>query len=214
MTWRTSEDLKNEVRDIAGRFLRGLVRRFAITLTDGTKWRFSGMRSSSGGDETPDLEVFPGVGIYARPPSSGGNPEAIAIAVGGAKHRVAIATRDEATRQAALADDVQPDETCVYNGSARVYVKAGGMVEIRLHGGTTEPSIMGQTYRSAEDTMLTALKTCLTAISAYAVAIKGVADPSNTATPTLTTAITACKAAIDTFEAGASSYLTTVLKVQ
>lgn len=140
MTWRTSEDLKNDVRDIAGRFLRGLVRRFAITLTDGTKWRFSGMRSSSGGDETPDLEVFPGIGIYARPPNDGtGNPEAIALAVGGAKHRVVVATRDEATRQAALADDVQPGETCVYNGPIRIILLANGTAEIRLHGGVAIP---------------------------------------------------------------------------
>jgi phage gp45-like len=207
MTWRTPEDLKREARDAAERLLRGLVRRFAITLTEGTLWRMLGQRGGQGGDETRDLETFPGIGIYARPPSSG-NPEAIALAVGGAKHQVVVATRDEATRQAALGGDVQPGETCLYNGQGRIILKADGTAEIRLHSGVAEASIKGETYRSAEDALLTALSTFTAAIATHC-APTGVSPD-----PPLVTACATFEAAIATFQAAAAAYLTTVLKAQ
>jgi hypothetical protein len=62
----------------------------------------------------------------------------------------------------------------------------------------SEAILKGNAYRTAEDALLTALSTYLTAI-------QGVADPSNAATPTMTAAIT-------TFKNAAASYLSTVSK--
>lgn len=81
--------------------------------------------------------------------------------------------------------------------------------KLRLGGpGSSQRSVRGDAYRSAEDTLFTALVTAFHAIKLYAVAIQGTADPSNAATPALVTALTTtldtAKAA---FDAAASSYL-------
>lgn len=136
MTYRTSEDLAQETSPFR-RFVRGMIRRLAITLTAETKWQLLGQRGGQGGDETPLVEPFTGIGFYSRPPSSG-NPEAVAVAVGGSKTTVIVATRDEATRQA-VAGDIAEGETCVYNDKALIVVKADGTVEIRLAGGVAIP---------------------------------------------------------------------------
>jgi hypothetical protein len=50
---------------------------------------------------------------------------------------VAIATRDEKTRQALFAEagELADDETAVYNSQCLVVLKADGSVEVRLAGG-------------------------------------------------------------------------------
>ena len=73
--------------------------------------------------------------------------------------------------------------------------------DIRIGGGAGhQPTLKGTTYRSAEDTLLTALAT-------YATAIAAIADPSGSATTALTGAITA-------FQTAAATYLTTIAKVR
>lgn len=132
MTYRTSEDFAQET-SVFRRLVRGMIRRVAVTLTDATRWQLLGHRGGSGGDETFDAEPFTGIGFYSRPPSSG-NPEAVAVAVGGSKTTAIVATRDEATRQAAVGS-LAEGETAVYNDKAVIVVKADGTVEIRLVGG-------------------------------------------------------------------------------
>jgi len=91
MTYRTSEDLAQETSAFR-RFVRGMIRRVAITLTQTAKWQVLGQQGGQGGDETIEVEPFTGIGFYSRPPSSG-NPEAIAVAIGGNKTVALVATR-------------------------------------------------------------------------------------------------------------------------
>lgn len=200
MSRRGSEDFAEETRD-AARLLRGMHRRMAITRTSSTKWQLLGQRGGQGGDERIELELFPGIGVYARPPATG-RPEAVTAAIGGAKTSVIVATRDEKTRQA-VAKSIAEDETIVFNSGVIVLLKANGTVEIRTPVGVAQPTIKGTTYRTAEDTMLTSLAAALTALStdaALQVATK--------------TACGNAATAIGTFQAAAATYLTTVLKGQ
>lgn len=132
MTYRTSEDFAQETSPFR-RFVRGMIRRVAVTLTQTARWQVLGQRGGQGGDETDEVEPFTGIGFYSRPPRSG-NPEAVTAAIGGSKTRAIIATRDEATRQAAVGN-LEEGETAVYNDQAVIVVKADGTVEIRLVGG-------------------------------------------------------------------------------
>jgi hypothetical protein len=208
----------------------GAVRRMAITVS-GAKaiWQLSGFRMPDGSTETRQAEVFAGIGFFARP-AAGGKPEAIALMINDAKTPIVVAVRDEATR-AQVAGELAADETMLFNSQAVVHAKANATVEIRTPTGTPEKMIKGETYRTNEDTMLTAISGCilalkavLTALDTYANAIKGIADPTsgNPATTTLHTALVtvatpvldATKTAIDTFQAAASTYLATVGKVE
>lgn len=78
---------------------------------------------------------------------------------------------------------------------AELWEGGAAVTEVKFSGGS-EPLVLGSTYRTAEDALFDA-------IGAYATAIKGIADPTNAATPTLQTAIA-------TFKAG--SYLSTKVK--
>lgn len=85
-----------------------------------------------------------------------------------------------------------------------------------LIGGSTgtQPTIMATTYRNAEDTMLGALSTFLTALNAYAVGIQTVVDPAEILTPILSTAINVVKSAISTFTSNDPNYVTTRTEVK
>jgi phage gp45-like len=138
MSWRTAEDHAYATGGTM-RLLLGMLRRMVVTLSSDTLWQLVGQRGGPGGagDEVITAETFPGIGIYARAPSSG-SPEAVVAALGGTKASVVVATRDEATRQVG-AGDLAEGETCVYNDQARVIVRADGTVEIRLHSGVAVP---------------------------------------------------------------------------
>jgi hypothetical protein len=145
MSYRDRDDFAKETGETL-RTIRGMVRRFAIALTQGKNsiWQFVGVRSPIAGDEVRQLEVFPGIGFFSRP-SQSGRPEAIATAIAGAaKGLVAVATRDEKTLQAITSalpnGELAEDETIVYSGAALVHVRANGTVEIRTPGpGTPLP---------------------------------------------------------------------------
>lgn len=80
--------------------------------------------------------------------------------------------------------------------------------------GSTDFEVRGTTYRSAEDTMLTALTTLFTAIGAFATAIGPAGGaPGIAAATTLNTAITTAIAAVTTFKGGAANYLSTKNKI-
>jgi len=212
MTYRSSEDFAQETSAFR-RFVYGMIRRFAVTLTDTALWQLLGQTGGAGGDEIlSDVPAFTGIGFYSRPPSSGGNPEAIGVSVGGTRTTVIVAARDEATRQAVVGD-LPPDSAAMFNTKAVILINPDDTIEVGA-GPSVQPTIMGTSYRSAEDTMLSALATCLTAINAYATSIQGTADPTKAATPALTVAIQTMNTAIATFQGQAAGYLTTVLKAQ
>lgn len=136
MSYRTSEDHAQETSSFR-RFVRGMIRRVAVTLTQTAQWQVLGQRGGQGGDETIEVEPFTGIGFYSRPPSSG-NPEAIAVAIGGNKAMAVVATRDEATRQK-MVGDLGDGETAVYNDLAKLVVKNDGTVAALLPNGIAIP---------------------------------------------------------------------------
>jgi phage gp45-like len=196
--------------------VRGMVRRMVVSLTDKVLWQLTGvpLPDDNGGvrPEVRSAEVYSGIGFYSRPPKTG-MPEAVVLSlVGDASAPVVAATRDEKTRAEVLGD-IDEDETAMFNSKVALLAKADGTIEVGAGSGT-EPTLKGNTYRGAEDTLLSAFSSCLIAINAYAVAIKGVADPANAATPTLTAALQTMNTAIATFQGQAASYLSRVAKVR
>lgn len=136
MSYRDPKDFARQT-SADFRAVRGALRRLVVTLTEGARWQLSG-RKVAGDQETIDVEVFGGIGYHARPRASGGSPEAVVVSLGGNGAPVAIATRDEQTRQA-VAGSLAPDETAIHNSQAIVVLKANGTVEIRSANGVAVP---------------------------------------------------------------------------
>jgi hypothetical protein len=138
MSYRDRQDHAKETGETL-RSLRGMVRRLAITLTDGVLWQLLGQRGGQGGDEVIHLEVFPNIGFYSRPPKTG-KPEAIAVAIAAAaKGRVVVGTRDLKTLKEIEAElpggKLDENETVIYCGAVFIHLRANGTVEIRTPGG-------------------------------------------------------------------------------
>ena len=135
MTAWTPEDFAKEIGAFR-RTVSGLIRRMVVSITDGGIWQMLGHKLIDPTQrETRDVELYPGIGHYARPPSNTGNAEAVVVNIGDQNNPAIVATRDEATR-AACVNDITDDETVDYNSASRVYVKADGTIEARTHGGT------------------------------------------------------------------------------
>lgn len=106
----------------------------AVRLTSRPLWQVVGHILLDNSTETRNVEVFTGVGFYARPHDNG-RAEAIVIATGGsAGHFVAIATRDEDTRKK-VAADLAENETQMHNDVAILRIKADGSIEARTAAG-------------------------------------------------------------------------------
>lgn len=138
MTRQTIEHLRQRTSQVYLR-LRGLARRVVLSLTnnDGT-WQALGYRGVDELGEDAEgekfvAEVFPGIGIYARP-KAGAKPEAVVIHIGAEpNHPVIIATRDRAAQVA-----LDEDETAVFNSQAVIICKKDGTIELRSRGGTAK----------------------------------------------------------------------------
>lgn len=213
MSARGPGDFAEAVSSVA-RDAMGRVRRMAVTLTNSAIWQVAGHVLLDKTRETRKAEVFGGIGIYARPPATGGTPEAIVVFPGGPEQAIIAATRDEATRRAVfkLAGEIADGETAIYSvaTAAVIILKANGTVEIRAAGNPiVQSTILGTTYRAAEDTLLTAIGNLCTALVTSGTPL-GTA-PQITAT---LGAATAAAAAVTAFQAAAATYLTTVVKVQ
>jgi hypothetical protein len=177
-----------------------MIRRMAISLTSKVLWQLAGFRLPDGSIEVTNAEAFTGIGFYARPPRSG-VPEAIVASVVDATVPMIIAVRDEATR-AKVAGGIGEDETAVFNSQAMMLLRNNGTIELGAGPGL-EPTIKGTTYRSAEDTMLTAVSAAIALIAR----IPGLTAPEQAA-------VTAATAAIASFKGAAAGYLTTIVKVR
>lgn len=137
MTWSVQDFA--EAAGVFRREMAGAVRRFVIGRSDGGVWQVLGhLLFDPTKRETKDVENYPGIGVFARPPDGAG--EGIVVQAGGPNNPALIAARDEATR--AKVNDVAPDETAIYNSAARVHVKANGTIEARTHSGTAEQLAM------------------------------------------------------------------------
>lgn len=119
-----------EVRD-----WRGMIRRMAIKLTDGSFWQALGHTLTDGkGKEIRHAEVFSGIGFYSRS-AAGANSEAIVVFPGGASaDPIIIATRDEDARKAIAL--LAQDETAMFNRATIIIIHDNGTVEIRSKNGT------------------------------------------------------------------------------
>lgn len=117
------------------RSLRAMVRRLAVVATARVLWQLSGVRNLDGTTEVLNVEVFPGIGFYARPPS--GRGEVIMVNVGGANAPAVVASRDEQTRKDVA--DLDADEAAMFNSVATVHVTAAGTVDVRSAAGAAVP---------------------------------------------------------------------------
>lgn len=131
MSW-TSEDFAEAIGSFR-REVAGVIRRMTIGRSDGGIWQTVGHILLDGTTkEAREVENYPGIGIFSRPPD-GGSGESIVVHAGGPNNPAIVGSRDEATR--ANVDDIAADESTLYNSKSRVYIKADGSVEIRSHGG-------------------------------------------------------------------------------
>lgn len=197
-----SDDTTEDSRRGTGtenRGIKGMFRRLAVQVTRTAFWQLAGvLLLDQRTRETTEAEVFSGVGFYSRP-KQGANAEAIVGHVGGAENPVIIATRDEDTRKRVA--KIDQDETAAYNTVAIMLIKKNGTIELRLAAGVAQKTILGETYRAAEDTLLTALGVFATAIGALnPVTAAGAATTLNTA--------------ITNFQTASAAYLSSVAKVQ
>lgn len=145
-TRHTAAALAQEVAPLIRRVL-GSIRKMVVELTGSvanadTKGSIWTVRGYDGVGEKFPAEVFPGVGVYGRPPdptsSNRVQTEAVVINSGDAKNPMIVATRDERTRKASVGD-LAADETAIYNSQAKVHVMADGTIEARSIGGTAVP---------------------------------------------------------------------------
>lgn len=84
--------------------------------------------------------------------------------------------------------------------------------EIQLGaGGAVQSTVKAETYRSAEDTLISAINTWAQAVNTALISIPAFVDPAKSAFATATAALST---AVASFQASASSYLTTVVKVR
>jgi hypothetical protein len=129
----TTKESRDDVSAEA-RGWRGMLRRLAITLTDGGTWQMIGHTMLNRRPEVRRVEMFSGIGFAARP-AAGANAEAVVAFVGGSSNPVSLAARDEDGRQSAVGDLGQ-NETAMYNGSVVFICRENGTAEIRSVIGT------------------------------------------------------------------------------
>ena len=122
--------------------LGNVVRRMLVRAATGAVWTLAGFIDGEGNEELESAEVWPGVGIWALPPSSG-KPEALIVRIGAAAGNPAIAAvRDEKTRAAIVArlGGVTAGEhgtALLFNSGAVAWLKGDGGIELRAAPGKT-----------------------------------------------------------------------------
>lgn len=141
-------------KELRGRVGRGalrlgnMIRRMAIAASEGGLWGLEGysipdLRGGSDisteGEGDEPTEVFPGIGIYARP-ADGDDAEALVLQVGAeADHPVIAATRNEAARARYVEEfgEIDKGEVVVFNsaGTSRVLIKKGGDIDVTVAAG-------------------------------------------------------------------------------
>jgi hypothetical protein len=149
--------------------LGNAVRRVRVAASSGDAWGYLGYQypdlrgkgtTITEGAEDEPVEVFSGVGIFARP-AEGDASEALLVNVGGkAEHGVIAALRNEDARRRYVEEfgELAPGEVAIFNSVAksRVIVRADGSIEIeaesgrevliRSNGGSTQPLIRKSDY--------------------------------------------------------------------
>ena len=148
---RTHREFAQQTGRTATR-LFNLARRMVILAHDATEWLIEGFRDEADHVETRQAEVFPGIGILARPPTDGA-AEAVVIAEGGsANHLLIVGTRDHKTAQAIIAQvGLAAGETIVYNALRVIKLTKDGDVLIGDPGGNFQAvALAGHTHEAPE----------------------------------------------------------------
>ncbi len=208
---RTVSDFRDETGRVLT-MLRNLARRAVVTGASVATWAISGFTDGEGNEEADDAEVFQGVGFASRP-ATGNNVECVVVNVGATpNHPVIVATRDLDGFKAIIGS-LEPGEVAIFDAATGKTVKltAAGEVRLGAPAAAVEALVRGTTYRAAEDTLLTALQTWMTATSVALGTIAAFVDPAKS---TYTAATTAATAAVNTFKAAAATYLSTVSKTE
>jgi hypothetical protein len=137
-------------RDRSTSIVGALIRRMQLVASSAVQWSLQGFLDEDGSVEAEEAEVFPGVGVFARP-KSGDNAEAIVLKVGGASgHAVIVATRnqDGIKRIGSLGED----ETIIFTSTTAVKITASGQVLIGAIGAPLLPLTHGVVLASGVDT--------------------------------------------------------------
>jgi len=136
---RTARDFRRRTTQAALE-LANLARRVIFASTSGGQWAIRGYETPDGveGDDDEPADVFPGVGIYARP---AGDAEGVLVNVGAkADHPTIVATRDEDARRAYVEEfgDIAAGEIVVFNGAgkSRVIIRADGAIQLEAESGS------------------------------------------------------------------------------
>jgi phage gp45-like len=132
MSGPTTKELA-AVTDPFRRFVRSMIRRMVTSDTRHAIWQLVGVRDADGRDEVRTVELFPGVGIAARPPS-GRKAEVIVAHAGGAESPAIVATREEKTAAEArkAIGGLAAGETVIYaSGTTYIVLRADGTIEVR-----------------------------------------------------------------------------------
>lgn len=116
------------------------LRRFALTVTSTGFWQGVGMLLiDQKTKETEKAEIFPGIGVYGRPPP-GTNSEGVLGYLGNdAMNPVWLAVRDEETRRFVMSQvKLNADETVIYNTQACLVIRKDGSIVVRFPGNLTD----------------------------------------------------------------------------
>jgi hypothetical protein len=116
----------------------GLVRRMAVTLTDGAFWQVIGHLLMDGVTREPrTVEPWQGIGFSARP-APGSNAEGVMVNIGGAQNPALVATRDEDLRRKVFPPSrpQEQDNTAMYNTVVVAQCTKTGLFTATTPGGT------------------------------------------------------------------------------
>ena len=194
----TLAHMRHLLRPLATRVANAVARAVVQLVDDGTKLQL--LQVGVLADETIDGAEHHQPYGFSSVPLAGA--EAVVVFPNGDRsHPLVIATSDRRYRPTAG----EPGQVGLYHYlGAKLTMLANGKVVISS-GGATETTIKADTYRTAEDVMLTAVAAAFTAAaSAFSALGAGAAA----------TACTAAATAITTFQGAAATYKSTVLKVQ
>ncbi len=116
--------------------LENMIRRVVPDDTAGGLWSIFGYETDDDieGDGGEPIDVFQGIGIYARP-AAADRSEAVMVLVGGeAQHDALVALRNEDARRrfVEVFGDIDPGEVAIFpsRGDCRIILKEDGTIEI------------------------------------------------------------------------------------
>lgn len=199
------------------RQIQNLIARFVLQRVDDSK-KMQTCQITVLADETREnVERVQNYGFTSVPfPGA----EGVAVFPGGDRaHAFVIATDDRRYRLTGL----QNGEVAIYTDQGdKVVIERGGTIRVTAAtkvvvsaplvelAGNTEAALKGTTYRAAEDVMLTALSSALSALAATIPAPTG--GPM-IGTPVQAAAVTAAVTAITAFQSAAATYLSPKVKL-